>query len=134
MAEPVCPECHKALPRGALKASCESCLNRRYTHIMLGREREVWAYTPPEMVDLSPAQKPKGDAASAAGWSVLLHIVLAVDSTRTYCGRSTRGPLKSRGRMAPRLLPDSVCTDCRKVFDEVQRLAGEVRSGKGVAT
>lgn len=118
---PVCPRCHAPLPAGALITTCKPCLDHSYQATLLEREREAWAGLPLDKVDLTHDR-------------ALRHIALRVEPARTYCGRDTSEAIKRRERVRPELLPDSVCTDCRNIFLNVQRLAGEARAGKGVST
>lgn len=109
-----CPACGAVLPAGALVATCKGCLKRRYAGVLLAREAEhLTDQAEPSLV--------------VAQQGLRYHLVLAVDHTRTYCGRRvlTQPFKKIKHRIS--VLPDVVCKACVQKLDEVKAL-----SAKGV--
>jgi hypothetical protein len=101
-----CIKCGSRLPPLALGSICGNCLNDRYGDAMLTREREAWSRARPRDVALSHTAKGK-----------LIHLVLGVDSTRTYCGQHATELRKRRRHVKLDALPDGLCTDCLSAFD-----------------
>lgn len=112
-----CPECGEPLPDEALGTICKACLHQRHLVALRVREVETYTFTPLLTIQLG------FDRRGGVGRGPR-HILFTGERHLALCGAEPNEALRTRPKVTLAELPKSyVCTECRRVLDEIARRA-----------